>query len=383
MSLLSGNTPTAAAASAALCLAAAAIGSLTIVTAGPLPFAALWPPAGVVVAVLILADRDRWPLLTLAASGALLLSSAVLYGQPVLLAGTTTAVTAIDALLAASVVRRRSNDRRFTLTRLPHASALVIAAALVPMAGAAVGAVALSIGGAAPFFDAWRALWLGESLGVLVTAPVVIAVFSRPPGLRPPLRSWKALEIAMASSGTIAVAAGIFGDRLNPLFRVPAWFLPFLFWGVFRFGPGGAAAIMFVISVIGLWNAGQGLGPFGVAGAASTSLVLRSQGAIGIAAASFLLLATIVAERKRVAQEYALLVAELQQALTEINTLQGLIPICAWCHKVRDDAGFWLQIEEYLNHHTEATFSHGICPGCTRIAEKELAAHVRPGAAQL
>jgi integral membrane sensor domain MASE1 len=259
----------------------------------------------------------------------------------------------------------------------------VIAGAVAPIAGAALGAVVLSLGGAAPFFDAWRALWLGESLGVLVAAPVVIAVFSRPAGLRPPLRSWKALEVALVSGGTAVVAAGIFGDRLNPLLRVPAWILPFLLWGVFRFGPGGAAAIMFLISVIGLWNAGQGLGPFGVAGAASTSLVLRSQGAIGIAAASFLLLATIVAERKRVAQEYAVLVAELQQALAEINTLQGLIPICAWCHKVRDDAGFWQQIEEYLDHHTEATFSHGICPGCTHIAEKELASHTGTGAAQL
>jgi hypothetical protein len=41
-----------------------------------------------------------------------------------------------------------------------------------------------------------------------------------------------------------------------------------------------------------------------------------------------------------------------------------MIPICAWCHKIRNDAGFWQGIESYLQAHTDATFSHGICPDC-------------------
>ena len=55
---------------------------------------------------------------------------------------------------------------------------------------------------------------------------------------------------------------------------------------------------------------------------------------------------------------------ELQNALAEIKTLTGLIPICASCKKVRDDNGFWNQIEVYIRDHSEAEFSHGICPGC-------------------
>lgn len=58
-------------------------------------------------------------------------------------------------------------------------------------------------------------------------------------------------------------------------------------------------------------------------------------------------------------------VQELQKALNEVRTLSGLIPICAHCKKIRDDKGFWQQVEVYVRDHTEAEFSHGICPECT------------------
>jgi CheY-like chemotaxis protein len=54
----------------------------------------------------------------------------------------------------------------------------------------------------------------------------------------------------------------------------------------------------------------------------------------------------------------------LREALHEIRTLRGLIPICASCKKIRSDAGLWQQIEVYLHEHTEAEFSHGLCPDC-------------------
>ena len=57
----------------------------------------------------------------------------------------------------------------------------------------------------------------------------------------------------------------------------------------------------------------------------------------------------------------------LQKALQEVKTLQGLIPICANCKKVRDDQGFWNQIESYMREHTDARFSHGLCPECEAL----------------
>jgi DNA-binding response OmpR family regulator len=57
---------------------------------------------------------------------------------------------------------------------------------------------------------------------------------------------------------------------------------------------------------------------------------------------------------------------ELQQALREVKVLRGLIPICASCKKIRNDGGFWQQIEEYIGEHSEAEFSHGLCQPCLK-----------------
>ncbi|MEI7636753.1 MAG: response regulator transcription factor [Syntrophus sp. (in: bacteria)] len=57
-------------------------------------------------------------------------------------------------------------------------------------------------------------------------------------------------------------------------------------------------------------------------------------------------------------------VQELQKALNEVRTLRGIIPICASCKMIRDDRGYWNQVEAYVRDHNEAEFSHGICPEC-------------------
>jgi CheY-like chemotaxis protein len=60
------------------------------------------------------------------------------------------------------------------------------------------------------------------------------------------------------------------------------------------------------------------------------------------------------------------LIRQLQDALAEVKTLTGLIPICASCKKIRNDEGFWDQVEFYISSHTDAKFSHGLCPECAR-----------------
>lgn len=57
---------------------------------------------------------------------------------------------------------------------------------------------------------------------------------------------------------------------------------------------------------------------------------------------------------------------ELRRAVDQITMLSGLIPICAWCKKVRDDRGFWLKVEEFLSAHTDAAFTHSVCADCER-----------------
>jgi len=73
-----------------------------------------------------------------------------------------------------------------------------------------------------------------------------------------------------------------------------------------------------------------------------------------------------VIERKKIEQASARLILELQKAMSEIKTLGGLIPICASCKKIRDDKGYWNQLELYLSEHAGAEFSHGICPECSK-----------------
>jgi phosphoserine phosphatase RsbU/P len=58
----------------------------------------------------------------------------------------------------------------------------------------------------------------------------------------------------------------------------------------------------------------------------------------------------------------------LRAALEEVKTLRGLIPICAWCKQIRDMQGLWHEVEAYLREHTEADFTHGLCPACRKEA---------------
>ncbi|MCP4338008.1 MAG: DUF3365 domain-containing protein [Desulfobulbaceae bacterium] len=63
---------------------------------------------------------------------------------------------------------------------------------------------------------------------------------------------------------------------------------------------------------------------------------------------------------------------QLQEALNEVKTLQGIIPICSYCKKIRDDEGFWNQLEAYLHSHAEVEFSHGACPDCYKKQMEEM-----------
>jgi len=64
--------------------------------------------------------------------------------------------------------------------------------------------------------------------------------------------------------------------------------------------------------------------------------------------------------------EREMLILELQEALAKVKTLTGLLPICAWCKNVRNDKGYWLSVEKYVQINTDAKFSHGVCPDCAR-----------------
>jgi hypothetical protein len=67
----------------------------------------------------------------------------------------------------------------------------------------------------------------------------------------------------------------------------------------------------------------------------------------------------------------------IEEALTQVKTLRGLLPVCAGCKKIRDDTGYWNHMETYLAQHSEVDFSHGLCPACVESYYPDYAAAVK------
>jgi PAS domain S-box-containing protein len=78
-----------------------------------------------------------------------------------------------------------------------------------------------------------------------------------------------------------------------------------------------------------------------------------------------------ITERKRQEKERLRLIEELTEALKRVKTLNGLLPICASCKKIRNDGGYWEQVETYIRSRSNAEFTHGICPDCVRLLYPE------------
>ncbi len=79
-----------------------------------------------------------------------------------------------------------------------------------------------------------------------------------------------------------------------------------------------------------------------------------------------------ITARKQLEKEKEELIAELQDTLEKVKVLSGFIPICAHCKNIRDDKGFWTQVEDYIRENSEAEFTHGICPDCATQVYKDL-----------
>jgi len=134
----------------------------------------------------------------------------------------------------------------------------------------------------------------------------------------------------------------------------------------------GAMASLALASGIAVWGTVHGHGPF-VQQTLNKSLLLL-QTFVGVLAVTVLFLAAALAERRHAEQSRRLLIERLEQALSQITTLRGLILICAQCKSVRTKAGSWEQLDAYLRDHTEVEFSHSICPECLEKRPDEITA---------
>jgi signal transduction histidine kinase len=316
------SAPAARDAGAIALLAAAYVvaGKLGLVIAAVGGFATpVWAPSGLSLAALVLFGPRLWPGIAL---GALLVN--LWAGASASVALGISAGNTLEAVLGAYALGRVPGFDP-GLGRLKDVLAFVLLAALLSTAvSATVGVSTLFLGGVLPraeLLATWRVWWVGDAVGDIVVAPLLMAA----PGLRDVLRDrrrlWEGVGIVL-----LGVVLGRLVFRVGPstplhLLVRPASFFPLLVWAALRFGPGGGAAATFLVSSLAIWGTASGTGPF-VYDTLAERLTLL-QGFMANLAATTLVLAAVTTERRRA--ESALkeandeLEARVQRRTTELR----------------------------------------------------------------
>jgi hypothetical protein len=101
------------------------------------------------------------------------------------------------------------------------------------------------------------------------------------------------------------------------------------------------------------------------------SMTIRPYNTVNNRIDGVLLTLVDIDELKQTVAERERLISELKEAFARVHQLSGLLPICAWCKKIRNDKGYWEQLESYITNHSEALFSHGMCNECEEKSIKE------------
>jgi signal transduction histidine kinase len=258
--------------------------------------AAVWPPAGLGLAVLFLWGIRLWPGVVI---GDLLLGD---FSTPL---GTVLGQTVGNtlALVVAALLLRRLSRGRGDLERTLDVLALVACAVVAALVSAAFGPTSLRLGdviSADELGQVFRTWALSDAAGVLVVAPVVLTWAAS---------GMKGLGRGQLVEGAVGLGVLIVLAEVAPQRDVPYIVFPVLLWAALRLGPRGAATAILVVSAITVWNTAHENGPF--VRESITSSLLATQIFVATAALTSLLLAAVTAERTRAAQ--ALAVSEASQ----------------------------------------------------------------------
>jgi signal transduction histidine kinase len=264
----------------------------------------VWPPAGIALAALLLFGLRLWPGIAL---GAFLVN--LLTGAPVLTAGGMAVGNTLEAMIGAYWLRRTPGFRH-SLDRLRDVMGLIVfAAVLSTTVSATIGVSSLWLGGVvarATYAPTWLAWWLGDMLGDLVVASLLLT-WGAGPSLRASGR--RSVEAGCLACSILVVSLIVFRNLISSeseFYSSPYVIFPLLIWAAIRFGPRGAATATFVVSIIAIWGTAQGYGPFRMEHLSDRLTYL--QGFMGIGAVTALVLAAVVAERaqsERKSREYA------------------------------------------------------------------------------
>jgi integral membrane sensor domain MASE1 len=373
--------------------------ALTVMPEG---IAILWPPNGILLAALIrYRGRGFLPLAGLILVAEVAADWPTFGPHEALLFGLNNIA---EAGIAYALLRRWRFDPRFAgpadLFKFTLAGPILAA-----FLAAASGALIYSVfrGAHTDYLVFLRILWFGDALGLMIVAPLILSAWYR---LEPDSRanSPSLLPDGLMGLGALAVLGLLVASRDGELMGThigPVLLLPFVIYVAARFAVFPTACTVMAVALVVLVLTTLGRNPFGHAEPRDAVIYAQEfifiMGTLALSLAA--LMASLRAGRRELERAHAELnsraltlernnrelgraeaevvalnealeqrvrdrTRELEHALAQVKRLQGLMPICAWCKKVRDDKDYWHSVEDYITDRSEAHFSHSICPDC-------------------
>lgn len=326
----------------------------------------VWLPTGITLAAFLIWGYRVWPGIFL---GAFLVNIST-EGTVATSIGIATGNT-LEGVVGAYFVNRFACGRRAFERTQDVLTFAVLAGLTSTTVSATCGVTSLALGGFADWANygsIWLTWWLGDVAGDLIVAPFLIlwSMNRRLQWSRAQMAE-AALLCAVVVLVTLAVFGGLLPSHVNK-YKYPLEYLciPGLVWAAYRFGPRETATANIILAGLAIWGTLRGFGPFAMSSPNESLLLL--QAFMGVTSVLALTFAAVVSKKRRIEQSMERLLGELQDALIHIKTLRGLIPICSSCKKVRNDQGYWDYVESYIQQHSLAQFTHGVCPDCvTRL----------------
>jgi len=256
----------------------------------------VWPPTGIAIAAVLLLGYRVWPGILLGAFLANFLTPVPVAVSVAIAIGNT-----LEALSAGLLLR--SLDFRKSLDRARDVFKFVIAVLICTMVSATIGTFSLCLGHAAKWADfgsLWMTWWLGDAVGGLVLAPLLLAWRTKSGGWLPKRRDVEAVVLLVLLSLSAIATFGVpspVSVHYYPLARLT---VPLFLWAGFRLGQSGVTLASVVLSIFAVWGTANGLGPF-ISSTPNESLLLL-QVFLGSNAVTFLFLVAVVEERRRIQQ---------------------------------------------------------------------------------
>ncbi|MBL8850203.1 MAG: diguanylate cyclase [Planctomycetaceae bacterium] len=257
-------------------------------------FATFWPPSGLFVGGLLIADRRRWPVLCAATLCANLISDVQFHGKAVPVSFGFWVANATEAFAGAALVRRFSGPQ-FILDRLRNVLWIyTVPALLTPMLGAVIGAVVVAVAFDAEFWSSWLTWWISDVVGIVAFAPLIVSVHAELWDRIRIVRPMRIVELLLLLAGLALNVEFVFGHQSTPLVWTT---MPFMLWAALRFEVTGVSLAIVVTTVLMAKNTAQGRGPF-AAGWSPVEQMLLARAFILVSGVSFVTVAVALRERR-------------------------------------------------------------------------------------